>query len=321
MADDKTISKPLKWIKITTDIFDDEKILLLESLPDADSIIVIWFKLLCLAGKQNNSGVFLINDRIAVTDEMLATIFRRKKTIVQLALKTFEEFGMIEIVNNVITIPNWGKHQSVDKIDARNEYMKKYMANYREKQKVLTDCKLNSKVNVNTPDKIKEEDNIEVDIEEEKEKRETNRITAKTIEDQFPSASPKLLEAVKAFVDFRAKVKKPMTERALKMLATKLSNLAGDDEALKVAMLDQSIFKSWTDVYEVKGYVKPDGNTTTMFNSVPIRIDFQRYRDADGEFTTVFETVDGVKQCTCRYDNGNVKKFTYTDDSRPTWIQ
>ena len=49
----------VKWIKITTDIFDDEKILLIESLPDAYSIIVVWFKLLCLAGKQNNSGVGL----------------------------------------------------------------------------------------------------------------------------------------------------------------------------------------------------------------------------------------------------------------------
>ena len=63
----------MKWIKITTDIFDDEKILLIESLPDAYSIIVVWFKLLCLAGKQNNSGVFMMG-RIAYTDKMLATI-------------------------------------------------------------------------------------------------------------------------------------------------------------------------------------------------------------------------------------------------------
>ncbi|WP_202905980.1 phage replisome organizer N-terminal domain-containing protein, partial [Clostridium botulinum] len=47
----------VKWIKIVTDIFDDEKILLIENMPEADSIIVIWFKLLCLAGKMNNSGV------------------------------------------------------------------------------------------------------------------------------------------------------------------------------------------------------------------------------------------------------------------------
>ncbi len=100
----------VKWIKIVTDIFDDEKMLLIESLPAADSIIVIWFKLLCLAGKNNNSGVFIFNDRIPYTDEMLATIFRRELHTVRLALRTFEDFGMIEVIDDVITIPNWDKH-------------------------------------------------------------------------------------------------------------------------------------------------------------------------------------------------------------------
>ena len=36
------MSSDVKWIKITTDIFDDEKILLIESLPESDAIIVIW---------------------------------------------------------------------------------------------------------------------------------------------------------------------------------------------------------------------------------------------------------------------------------------
>ena len=111
----------VKWIKITTDIFDDEKMLLIESLPEADSIIVIWFKLLCLAGKMNNSGVFLMNNRIAYTDKMLSTIFRRKESTVQLALKTFEQFGMVEVVDNVITIPNWDKHQSLDSYEKKKE--------------------------------------------------------------------------------------------------------------------------------------------------------------------------------------------------------
>lgn len=97
----------VKWIKIVTDIFDDEKILLIENMPEADSIIVIWFKLLCMAGKQNNAGVFMLNDKIAYTDEMFATIFRRPINTVRLALKTFETYGMVEIVDNVVTIPNW----------------------------------------------------------------------------------------------------------------------------------------------------------------------------------------------------------------------
>lgn len=154
----------VKWIKITTDIFDDEKILLIESLPDAYAIIVVWFKLLCLAGKQNNSGVFIMNNQIAYTDKMLATIFRMKETTVQMALQTFVQFRMVEIVDGVITIPNWGKHQNLDKLESRKEYMRNYMTEYREKQKLLTgktNSKVNSKANVSAADKEedKEQDN------------------------------------------------------------------------------------------------------------------------------------------------------------------
>lgn len=159
----------VKWIKITTDIFDDEKILLIESLPEADSLIVIWFKLLCLAGKMNNSGVFMLNDKIAYTEKMLATIFRRKETTVKLALETFEQFGMVEVVDDVITIPNWGKHQSLDQLENKREYQREYMREYREKQKKLTsktNGKTNSKANVSF---LEGEGDKEKDTEEERE--------------------------------------------------------------------------------------------------------------------------------------------------------
>lgn len=127
----------VKWIKIVTDIFDDEKVLLIESLPEADALIVIWFKLLCLAGKQNNQGVFLLNNRIAYTDEMFATIFRRNVATVRLALNTFENFGMIEIIDGVITIPNWSKHQSLDSLEKKREYHKELMRRLRAEQKAI----------------------------------------------------------------------------------------------------------------------------------------------------------------------------------------
>lgn len=129
----------VKWIKIVTDIFDDEKMLLIESLPGADSLIVIWFKLLCLAGKNNNNGVFLMNDKIPYTEEMLATIFRRDINTVRLALKTFEEFGMIEIIDGVITIPNWGKHQTLDSYERKKERDRLYQEMRRAKQKEIAE--------------------------------------------------------------------------------------------------------------------------------------------------------------------------------------
>jgi len=177
----------VKWIKITTDIFDDEKILLIESLPDAYSIIVVWFKLLCLAGKQNNSGVFMMNDKIAYTDKMLATIFRMKETTVQLALQTFEQFGMVEIVDGVITIPNWGKHQNLDQLESKKEYMRNYMQEYREKQRLLSsgksNCKTNSKANVSQADK---------EGEEEGDQMKKERIDYQLIADMYNSTCPSL---------------------------------------------------------------------------------------------------------------------------------
>lgn len=127
----------LKWIKLCVNIFDDEKIALIESMPDADSIIVIWFKILCLAGKQNNCGVLMLSDRIPYTEEMLATIFRRPMSTVSLALTTFESFGMIEVVNGTITIPNWEKHQSLDVAEKQREQSRVRMAKYRERQKSI----------------------------------------------------------------------------------------------------------------------------------------------------------------------------------------
>jgi predicted phage replisome organizer len=127
----------VKWIKIVTDVFDDEKILLIESMPEADSIIVIWFKLLTLAGKQNNDGVFLMSNRIPYTDEMLATIFRRNLNTVRLALRSLEQFGMIEIIDNVITIPNWNKHQTLDAYEKKKARDRERIARKRAEQKML----------------------------------------------------------------------------------------------------------------------------------------------------------------------------------------
>ena len=152
----------VKWIKIVTDIFDDEKMLLIESLPSADSLIVIWFKLLCFAGKNNNNGVFLMNNRVAYTDEMLATVFRRDVNTVRLALRTFEEYGMIEIIEGVITIPNWGKHQTLDSYERKKERDRVYQAERRAKQKALIEKSSDKSSDVAISDIDKDKD-IEID--------------------------------------------------------------------------------------------------------------------------------------------------------------
>lgn len=176
------MASDVKWIKITTDIFDDEKILLIESLPDSYAIITVWFKLLCLAGKQNNSGVFMMG-RIAYTDKMLATIFRMKESTVTMALKTFQQFGMIEIVDGVITIPNWNKHQTLDSYEAKKERDRLYQAQRRANQRALVAQSSDSHTTQSSDIAISEEDK---DKEEELDNKKEN-ITCQQVVDLYHS--------------------------------------------------------------------------------------------------------------------------------------
>ena len=127
----------IKWIKITTDIFDDEKICLIDALPDSDAIIVIWIKLITLAGKLNRKGVLAISKNIIYTDETLAQTFHRPLNTVRMALEVFEKFGMVEKIDGVIVLPNWEKHQNIDGMEKIKEQNRNRAARHRQKQKLL----------------------------------------------------------------------------------------------------------------------------------------------------------------------------------------
>ncbi len=132
----------IKWIKITTGVFDNRKIKQIDALPDSDSILVIWFKLLCLAGTVNERGYLLMTDNIAYTDEMLAGEFKRSLNTVRFALLTFQKFGMIELDvapqdQKVIRVKNWEKYQSVDGMEKVKMQSRGRSKKYRDTQKLL----------------------------------------------------------------------------------------------------------------------------------------------------------------------------------------
>ena len=123
-----------KWIKVDTDIFDNEKMLLIESMPNAGELMLIWIKLLCLAGKNDQCGIFTVGGR-PYTNEMFAIIFRRPKELVKRAMETFEDLGMIVREDGVVRIKNWKKYQSVDQMNLVRAQTKARVAKHREKQR------------------------------------------------------------------------------------------------------------------------------------------------------------------------------------------
>ncbi len=126
----------VKWIKITTDMFEDDKIDFICSLPEADALIVIWIRLLTMAGKCNAGGYVFLTENIPYTEEMLAHKFRKPVNIVKLALETFRKLGMIEDIDNKIFITNFEKHQNIDALEKIKEQTRKRVAKHREKLKL-----------------------------------------------------------------------------------------------------------------------------------------------------------------------------------------
>jgi len=62
-----------------------------------------------------------------------------------------------------------------------------------------------------------------------------------------------LMENWNGFCEMRKKIKKPLTDRAAKMILNELERLAPGDNHTKGLILDQSVKRCWQDVYPLKG--------------------------------------------------------------------
>lgn len=128
----------IKWIKLSTDLFDNRKIKQIRKLPEGDAIIGVWLQILCLAGSVNNGGLVYFSKDVPYTNEMLSNEFDRPLNIIRLAMETFTYFNMIEIIEDVVCVSNWEKYQSLDGLDKIREQNKLRKQQQRERQKLLS---------------------------------------------------------------------------------------------------------------------------------------------------------------------------------------
>lgn len=127
----------VKWIKITVDMFEHDKLDFILSLPESDAIIIVWIRLLTLAGKVNASGYVLLTENIAYTEEMLSHKLRKSPSVIRLALETLKRLKMIEFEGEAIRIVNWDKHQNVDGLEKIKKQDRLRQQKKREKDKQL----------------------------------------------------------------------------------------------------------------------------------------------------------------------------------------
>ncbi len=126
----------IKWFKLATGMPDDEKMKLIDAMPERDTVHYLWIRLLIQAAKTNADGEIFLSEDMPYTDKMLAVIFSRPLAAIKLALKTLSRLGMIEIASDkIIRIVNWDKHQNIEGMERVREQNRKRVENHREKKK------------------------------------------------------------------------------------------------------------------------------------------------------------------------------------------
>ena len=172
----------VKWIKITTDMFDNRKIKHLRRLPEGNSIILIWVMLLTMAGRCNSGGMIFLTENIPYTPKMLADELDFEENTVILAIQALEQLNMIATnAEGFLLIPGWDEYQNIEGMDKIREQNRLRKQKQRENSKLLPDMSRNvtgqsrdSHATEEDKEEDKEED-IEKDKDKEREEKERDK--------------------------------------------------------------------------------------------------------------------------------------------------
>lgn len=225
------------WIKLHRQIVNSSK------FADPD-ILRLW--ILCLTKAAHKSGVVVmdkqeislepgqfITGRFSLSQEYNESLSPRKRikdTTLWSWLKRLEEWGDLDIKStnkySIVTVLKW------------TDYQEGLTTELQQNDNKLTTELQQTDTNKNVKN-LKNEKN-----EKKKDIKPNTAFSDYTSNDY-------LLSTLESFVDFRKKIKSPMTDRAVKVLLNNLDKLAKTDEE-KIAVLEQSIFNGWKGVFELK---------------------------------------------------------------------
>ena len=224
----------IKWIKITTDMFDNRKIRHLRRLPDGNSIVLIWVMLLTMAGRCNSGGMIFLTENIPYTPKMLADELDFEENTVKLALNALEQLNMIVTDNGFFSIAGWDEYQNIEGMEKIREQNRIRKQKQRAKAALLEPCHVTSR------------DSHATDKEEDKEKEKKKKKEIKTYSDDAD-----LNRSILAFMEFRKSIKKPMTDHAVDLLISKLNGMTSYIPE-QIEIINQSIVNGWQGVFPLK---------------------------------------------------------------------
>lgn len=241
-------NKKYYYMRLKENFFDTNKMKVLESMQDGYKYSNILLKLYLMS--LQSDGKLMLNERIPYSSQMIATITRHSVGDVEKALRLFKDLGLIEVLDSgAIYMLDIQKYigKSSTEADRQREYQRKISCSKET-------CKESNKKS--TPEieiEIELEKDIDIDTDKKKKKKKKKSALADLngMIDSF-TENEELKDALKAFLDMRKSIKKPIqTEYAFKLALNKLKQLS-DRDSDRIEIVNQSVEHNWQTFYALQ---------------------------------------------------------------------
>lgn len=242
-------SKKYYWIKLKTDFFDQDTIDFLMGQENGAEYVVIYQMLMLKTAQQGGYlGTKMAEVRIPYD---IKKIVRDTKYFdydtVTIALELFKKLGLVyEESNHILKLA--GAEQLVGSESKWAEKKRIYRDSQRTIQGQIED-NVRQEIDIDKEKEIeKSREDIEIDT---KKKKKSAKADLNGMIDSF-TENEELREALKAFLDMRKSIKKPIqTEYAFKLALNKLKQLS-DIDSVRIEIVNQSVEHNWRTFYTLQ---------------------------------------------------------------------
>lgn len=249
------MAKRYYWLKLPKDFFEDKAIKRLRQIAGGDTYTIIYLKML-LKSMEDDGKLFYEGIEDTICDEIALDI-NESADDVQVTISYLEKKGLLIVTDSEVELTRLT--EMVGSETDKAELMRKL----RNKEKGNNVTEISNNVTKVLPtvtncytEKEKEIEKSREDTEiDKKKKKKSAKADLDGMIDSF-TGNEELKEALKAFLDMRKSIKKPIqTEYAFKLALNKLKQLS-DIDSIRIEIVNQSVEHNWQTFYALQNNYK-----------------------------------------------------------------
>ncbi len=235
------------WLKLQVGFFQELIIKQLRTLPDGDSIVLLYLKLLLKA--INTEGIIYYQNILPTLDEEIALDTGEKATLVRLTISALLEYHAAIILENqslqLLYLEDMVGSETDSAVRVRNHRANQKLL--KEKERLLLQC--NAEVTEsNCVDFIS---NIEIENSKNEEKKLKEKKDGEAEEISTYFQDPVLNSMFLSYLEYRKECGKEAKGKAIDYCIEKLEALSQNPKE-QIAIIKQTIQNGWTDFFPLK---------------------------------------------------------------------